>query len=325
MDGHLILYPENGDEISKIFKGNSSSAFVSLMRGCNRFCSYCIVPYVRGREKSRKTESILQECRMLADKGIKELMLLGQNVAAYGYPTGQLTPVRDESPFAELLKEICKIDGIERIRFTSPHPACFNDKLIYAIGELEKICDNVHLPLQSGSNSILDAMGRGYTSEEYLNIVKKLKACRTGITFSTDIIVGFPGETEKDFEATRNVMETVGFDNAFIFKFSPRTGTKAAEKEDNIPQKVKEERNALLLKVLKKTTAEHNSRLVGTTQNILVEGISKRNSERWYGRTTTNKVTVFTPYAGITPGDIINVTIDRATEMTLFGSVLNKD
>ena len=321
MDGHLILSSENQEGISEIVKGNSCSAFVALMRGCNRFCSYCIVPYVRGREKSRTPNSILEECRMLADKGIKELMLLGQNVAAYGYPPGQLVPAGDESPFAELLKEIAEITGIERIRFTSPHPACFNDKLIDTIGELEKVCDNIHLPLQSGSDQILTAMGRGYTAEKYLSIVNKLKKHHTETTFSTDIIVGFPGETEEDFNATRKIMETVGFDNAFIFKFSPRTGTKAAELEDSVPQKIKEERNAVLLQVLKNTTGKHNRKLIGTTQKILVEGISKRNSERWYGRTTTNKVTVFTPYQGITPGDIIEVQIDKATEMTLFGTV----
>jgi tRNA-2-methylthio-N6-dimethylallyladenosine synthase len=314
MGGHL-LFTNSVDEDSKA----QCTAYVSLMRGCNRFCSYCIVPYVRGREKSRTKESILHECKELVKKGIKEVMLLGQNVAAYEFAPGQLTPKNGESPFADLLVEISKISGLERIRFTSPHPACFNDKLIETIANLPKVCNNIHLPLQSGSDTILKAMGRGYTADQFYSIAEKLHNLCEDITFSTDIIVGYPGETDEDFNKTRDLMNKVGFDNAFIFKFSPRSGTKAAKIEDSVDQSIKEIRNSLLLKDLKKRTEANNKLYVDTTQEILVEGISKRNNLRWSGRTTTNQLVVFEPYEGIKSGDIIDVEIYKATSMTLFG------
>ena len=314
MGGHLI-FTNNTITDNK----TKCTAFVSLMRGCNRFCSYCIVPYVRGREKSRDKTAIIQECQQLVDKGIKEIMLLGQNVAAYEFKPGQLNPENEESPFADLLVDISKITGLKRIRFTSPHPACFNDKLIETIAELPKVCNNIHLPLQSGSNKILKAMGRGYTSEHFLSIAERLRNLCPDITFSTDVIVGFPGETDEDFNQTRDLMNKVGFDNAYIFKFSPRTGTKAAKLDDSVEHAVKEKRNALLLKDLKKRTETNNNLYVNTIQNILVEGVSKRNPSRWSGRTTTNQLAVFDPYENIKSGDIIDIKVNKATSMTLFG------
>ncbi|MEI6054669.1 MAG: tRNA (N6-isopentenyl adenosine(37)-C2)-methylthiotransferase MiaB [Lentisphaerota bacterium] len=300
---------------------NSISDFIAIMRGCDMFCSYCIVPYVRGREKSREIQEIADETKKLADKGVKEIMLLGQNVSAFGL--SQNTKVRPvESPFADLLREINKINGIERIRFISPHPFFFNDKLINAICECEKVCNNIHLPLQSGSDRILKLMNRRYDSTMYMDIVNKLKALVPDITFSTDVIVAFPGETQEDFNCTRNVMNEVGFDNAYIFKYSPREGTPAAKFEDQIPQKIKEERNHILLDDLKERTTKHNKLCEGRIFKILVEGPSVRNPDRWSGRTTNNRTTVFNPAATLKVGDIVDVYIERSTSMTLFGRVV---
>jgi tRNA-2-methylthio-N6-dimethylallyladenosine synthase len=302
-------------------KHKGFSSFIAIMRGCNRFCTYCIVPYVRGREKSRAIEDIVSEARGLARAGAKEIFLLGQNVAAYGLD-GKAIPEPDSSPFARLLGELDAIPEISRIRFTSPHPAYFNDALVNAIATLPKVCDSVHLPLQSGSDKILRAMNRRYTSEHYMEIVGKLKAKVPGITFSTDIIVGFPGETDEDFNVTRDLMNEVGFDNAYIFKYSPRQGTKAAGMRDDVPKAMKERRNQILLAELEKRAREHNEVLVGRTFEILVEGPSKRNPSRWSGRTTSNKVVIFEPEESISTGCLIEVKIDRSTPMTLFGSAI---
>ncbi len=314
MNGHII----NSDVSNK----DSIIASISLMRGCNRFCTYCIVPYVRGREKSREPSSILNEAEQLVARGIKEIMLLGQNVGAFGLD-GRLRPDGDESPFADLLEELNKIEGLERIRFISPHPACFNDKLIQAVAALSKVCNNIHLPLQSGSNRILKAMHRGYTAEEYLSIVERLKALAPGVTFSTDIIVGFPGETDEDFNATRKVFNIVGFDNAFIFKYSPRRGTEAVELGDTVPIEDKEKRNHALLRDLKQITSGHNHAMLNKKVKILVEGVSKRNKNRWFGRTTSNNTVVFTPSPSILVGDVVELFIENTTSATLFGRLLN--
>ena len=298
------------------------SDYVSVMRGCDMFCAYCIVPYVRGREKSRPIPDIIAEVKALAEKEIKEVTLLGQNVSAYGLDQS-MKERPTESPFADLLTEINKIEKIKRIRFFSPHPYFFNDKLINTIAELPKVCNYIHLPLQSGSDKILKAMNRRYTSEMYLEIVNKLKARIPNLTLSTDVIVAFPGETEKDFNATRELMNKVGFDNAYIFKYSPREGTPAAKSIDQIPQNVKEERNHILLKDLEKYTTKHNKQLVGETFEVLVEGPSKRNLERWTGRTTTFQVVIFDPTADIKRGELVKVKIDRATSMSLFGKIIS--
>lgn len=301
------------------------NAFVSISRGCNRYCSYCIVPYVRGPERSRKMESIVEECRTLAAKGVKEIMLLGQNVASYGLD-GQRPPLPDNiSPFAELLEKINAIDGLRRIRFTSPHPAYFNKRLIEAVASLEKVCKSVHLPLQSGSDPVLKRMNRPYTAEQYFHIVSELRRLCPGITFSTDIIVGFPGESEEDFEQTRLMMEKVHYDNAYIFKYSPRKGTVSSRMEDDVPQEEKERRNQVLLGELEKINTHNNTALIGQEFELLAEGPSKRNSARWSGRTDTFKQVIFEALPGMKEGDFIRVRITDATPMCLYGEVIAEE
>ncbi|MBP5181732.1 MAG: tRNA (N6-isopentenyl adenosine(37)-C2)-methylthiotransferase MiaB, partial [Lentisphaeria bacterium] len=283
------------------------SAFISISRGCNRFCSYCIVPYVRGRERCRSMESIVEEAKGLAEKGVVEVMLLGQNVAAYGMGD-VLPPVpEDVSPFAELLERVSDIPGIRRIRFTSPHPAFFNRKLVDTIAKLPKVCKCVHLPMQSGSDRILKMMNRPYTSAQYYKIVENLRAKVPHINFSTDIIVGFPTETNEDFQATHFLMHKVGFDNAYIFKYSPRKGTKSSLLPDDVPQEEKERRNQVLLAELEKTNEKKNAALVGETFELLAEGPSKRNPARWSGRTDTFKTVVFPPPPGLKEGEFLQV------------------
>jgi tRNA-2-methylthio-N6-dimethylallyladenosine synthase len=324
----LALLDEGGEVLTEMGTHYSEAgpklcqAYIAVTRGCNRFCSYCIVPHVRGREISREIHDVVEEARELVASGIKEIMLLGQNVAAFGLGGNINPPPEGVSPFADLLEELNKIDGLERIRFTSPYPSYFNDKLIDAIASLPKVCHNIHLPLQSGSGSLLKKMNRQYTGEQYLGIVNKLKAKIPDVTFSTDIIVGFPGETDEDFKATRDLMNEVGFDNAFIFKYSPRTGTPAADMEDQVPQSVKEERNQILLQDLEKRTAEHNKALVGTVQEVLVEGPSRRNAKRWSGKTSTSKAVMFPPAGDTEPGKLVKVKIDRCTAVSLFGELV---
>lgn len=305
-----------------IHSNTQVSAFIAIMRGCDRFCSYCIVPYVRGREASRPIDDIVSEAKTLAENGIKEIVLLGQNVAGYGFKEKWGNLKSNESPFADLLERLNNIEGIYRIRFTSPHPCHFNDRLIEAVISLKKVCKNIHLPVQSGSERILKLMNRHYTPEEYMSIIEKLKSGAPEITFSTDVIVGFPTETDEDFAKTRQLMQDVGFDNAYIFKYSPRKGTKAAEYKDDVPQQIKEERNQILLADLAKRAAKHNSILVGKEFEILVEGESKRNSSRWCGRTDTNKLVVFENNKNIRPGKIITVKITETTASTLYGYII---
>lgn len=327
MEGHLIHCKDDNDNETPLNLNKNDhpcSAYVSLMRGCNRFCSYCIVPYVRGREKSRSTDLIIKECEKLVSAGVKEVMLLGQNVAAFGLEKGERVPKPGFSPFADLLESINDIEGLARIRFTSPHPSCFNDKLIETVTSLPKVCNNIHLPLQSGSDKILELMGRGYTANEFMKIVNSLKERDPDITFSTDIIVGFPGETNEDFLKTRAIFNEVEFNNAFIFKYSPRRGTKAAKIADSVPMSDKEERNGLLLQDLKRITTAYNKAQVGKTLEVMVEGVSKRNKDKWFSRTTSNQVVIFSPYKNIKSGDITNIHIERSTSMTLFGDVAKK-
>ena len=298
------------------------SEFVSIMRGCDRFCTYCIVPHVRGREKSRTQEDVVKEVRELAESGVVEVTLLGQNISAYGLD-GIKPPIDpNNSPFARLLEAVSEIEGIKRIRFTSPHPAYFNDELIETIGRLPKVCSGIHLPLQSGSNKILKKMNRPYTAEEFLEIVRKLKQHKPGITFSTDIIVGFPGESDEDFEETRRVFNDVEFDNAYIFKYSPRHGTAAAKWGDQISDEVKEQRNQILLSDLGKITSRHHETLIGSVVEILVEGVSTRNESTWRGLTQTNQVVIFDPQDSIKVGDLINIKVNRVTRTTLYGDVV---
>ena len=302
--------------------GAGFKAQIAITRGCNRFCSYCIVPYVRGREISREPGDVIAEARALVADGAKEIMLLGQNVAAYGWGGNVNPPPPGISPFAELLEELDRIPELLRIRFTSPYPSYFNDRLIGAIASSRAVCRNIHLPLQSGSDRILKAMNRQYTAESYREVVKAIRSAMPDVTFSTDVIVGFPGETDDDFRRTRELMNEVGYDNSFIFKYSPRPGAKSAEEEDSVPQEVKEERNAVLLDDLKSRVAAALRTQVGSVQEVLVEGISPRNPERWSGRTGTNRVVHFLPVPGVEPGTLHRVRITRAGSVSLFGELL---
>ena len=301
---------------------HSFSAFISIMRGCSRFCSYCIVPFTRGPERSREADSIVKEAEMLVSHGVKEIMLLGQNVAAYGLDGKAPPPPPDVSPFADLLERLNGIEGLRRIRFTSPHPAFFNKKLIDAVVRVEKVCKSMHLPLQSGSDRILAKMNRPYKAEEYLAIVRALRAGAPQMTFSTDVIVGFPTETAEDFEATRAVMKEVGFDNAYIFKYSPRKGTRSEKWTDDVPREIKEERDQILLHDMEEALTVRNAALSGMTFEVLAEGPSKRNPDRWQGRTDTFKNVVFIPPSELKPGDLIEIRIGRTTAMTLYGDML---
>lgn len=269
-------------------------AFVTIMYGCNNFCTYCIVPYVRGRERSRKAEDIIAEVKCLAKEGYKEITLLGQNVNSYmrvereqNLATGEI------DSFAKLLREVNKIDGIERIRFISPHPKDFTDDVIEAIRDCEKVCKIIHLPLQSGSTEILKRMNRKYTKEQYLALVDKMKARIPGIVLSTDIIVGFPGETEDDFEDTLDVVSKVHFEQVYMFIYSRRVGTPADKMENQVPDEVKHERFDRLKKLAESQIAGNNQKYVNTIQKVLVEGKSKTNENMLTGRTETNKVVNF--------------------------------
>ena len=300
---------------------NSWSAQIAITRGCNRFCSYCIVPYVRGREVSRSKESIVEEARQLVDSGVREILLLGQNVAAYGL-NGDIRPPADGySPFAELLEELNEIPGLARIRYTSPYVSYFNDRLIAALASCEKVCHNIHLPLQSGSDRILQAMNRQYTAMSYREKVIQLRTAIPDLTFSTDVIVGFPGEEESDFELTRSLMNEIGFEQAYIFKYSPRPGAKSALLQDTVSEEEKLRRNNILLDDLQKRIRSRLAALNGTVQSVLCEGVSTRNESRWTGRTGTNFVVHFEPDSTVKTGDLRNVRITRSGNVSLFGEL----
>lgn len=262
-------------------------ASVSIIYGCNNFCSYCIVPYVRGREHSRKIQDIVNDVEELAQKGYKEIMLLGQNVNSYG------NDLKDETNFPKLLREIEKIDGIEIIRFMSPHPKDFSDELIDTIAKSKKIARQIHLPLQSGSTKILKEMNRKYTKEDYLKIVEKLKKADSNISFSTDIIVGFPGETREDFEETLDVVKKVEYDQIYMFIYSKREGTIAANIKDDTKYEEKVDRLEELKHLYESNLPKLNKKYIGTIQKVLVEGKSKNNDKLYTGRTSSNKTVIF--------------------------------
>jgi tRNA-2-methylthio-N6-dimethylallyladenosine synthase len=292
------------------------TAFVSIMQGCNQYCTFCIVPYTRGEERSRGIASIVAECRELVAHGVKEITLLGQIVTSYGKRD---VPVKDgKSAFVQLLEAVHEIDGLERIRFTSPHPKGYGDDLIEAYGRLPKLVESAHLPAQSGSDRMLKAMHRGYTRERYLGIVEKLRRARPDIGITTDLIVGFPGETEGDFEQTLSLVREAAFDNAFIFRYSPRRDTPAATMPDQLPDEVKEERNQRLLESMNQQGGCHYDKLVGQRRQILVEGPSKKNPARMMGRTRCNKIVVFDG-SERHRGQLLDVNITRAGSFTLYG------
>jgi tRNA-2-methylthio-N6-dimethylallyladenosine synthase len=294
------------------------SAFVSIQQGCNMDCAFCIVPKTRGDERSRPMEDIVAECRALAHRGVREITLLGQIVTSYGRRDYAHTD--GISPFVQLLERVSAIDGIERIRFTSPHPRGFKQDLVDAYGRLPKLCGYVHLPMQSGSDRILRAMNRPYTRERYFEIVEALRAVRPDMYFSTDIIVGFPGETDGEFEQTRELFERCNYDMAYVFKYSIRSGTPAAEMGDQIPDEVKEARNATLLGLLQQNSVRRNATLVGTIEEVLVEGPDK-TGKKFTGRTRGNRVCIFDANPRII-GQLVSLKIDRASVSTLYGELV---
>ena len=280
-----------------IKRDSNIKASVTIMNGCNNFCTYCIVPYVRGRERSREPREIIKEVEELAKQGYKEITLLGQNVNSYlrvekekGKPFEEYDGVHS---FATLLKAINKIEGIERIRFVSPHPKDFTDDVIEAIANCDKVCKLVHLPLQSGNTKVLKEMNRRYTKEQYLHLVEKMKAKIPNLTLSTDIIVGFPGETEEEFEDTLDVVKKVRFEQVYMFIYSRRVGTPGDKMENQIPEEIKHKRFDRLKALVESQIEENNQKYVGTIQKVLVEGTSKNNENMLTGRTDSNKVVIF--------------------------------
>lgn len=299
-----------------------TTAFVSIMRGCDQFCSFCIVPYTRGREESRSAGDIVEEVRGLCREGVREVTLLGQIVTSYGWREAGMKPRRGPgdgtTPFVRLLEALHEVDGLERIRFTAPHPGGVRGDLIRSLRDLPRVCEQLHLPVQSGSNRVLDRMRRGYTVEAYLDLVDRVRSAVPGVALSTDLIAGFPGETLEDFEQTVNLVERVGFDHAFVFKYSPRDGTPAARMGDPVAAEECVRRHRELLRAAGRSGAARLAALVGTRQEILVEGRSKRNPRRLAGRTRGNHLAAFEGDPARI-GRLLNVEIVRASEQTLYG------
>ncbi len=295
------------------------SAFVSIMQGCNMNCTFCIVPKTRGRERCRPIAEIVDEVEELASRGTREVTLLGQIVTSYG--RREIPFKRGKSPFVQILEAIQGVTGIERIRFTSPHPRGFKKDLIEAYRELPKLCEYVHLPMQSGSTRILRAMNRPYTAERYKQIVDDLRAAVPAMYFSTDVIVGFPGETEADFEETRKLFIDVAFDMAYIFKYSIRSGTPAASLLDQVSQEVKASRNQILLDILAQSSLNRNRSLLGSVQEVLVEGPARKGEGMYSGRTRGNRKVIF-PGSARLMGELVPVEIEKASTSSLYGSLV---
>ncbi len=293
-----------------------AAAYVSIMQGCNQHCAFCIVPYTRGRERSRSIEEIVEECEELAAAGVKEITLLGQIVTSYG--KREIGAKNGKSALVQLLEAMHQVTGLERIRFTSPHPKGYGDDLIEAYGALPKLCASAHLPVQSGSNRLLKLMRRGYTRERFLEIIRKLRKVNPDIGITTDIIVAFPGETEADFQETLSLAEEAQFDNAFVFKYSPRQGTPAASMEEQIPREINEQRHAQLLEKISAIGSRSYRRHIGKTARILVEGPSRRNPNRLQGRTSCNKIAVFEGGQRHV-GNMLDLNIYRTGTFTLYG------
>ena len=298
-----------------------ATAFVSIMQGCNMHCTFCIVPQTRGMERSRSINDIVSEVRDLVSRGVKEITLLGQIVNLYG--RHEFPKIDNKSPFVQLLEAVHDVNGLERLRFTSPHPIGFRDDLIDAISRLPKLAEHVHLPLQSGSNKILKTMHRAYTAEKYLDLVRRIRRARDGIAITTDIIVGFPGETENDYKQTRDLVDKIQFDNAFVFRYSPRRGTPAADMLDQIEERTREERNQDLLQVVNVSNRRSLERLVGQCVEVLCEGPSKTNPARLMGRTRTNKIVVFEGSDRLI-GELVKVRIEQANGFSLYGTPIRE-
>jgi tRNA-2-methylthio-N6-dimethylallyladenosine synthase len=291
-------------------------SYVTIMQGCDHFCSYCIVPYVRGREQSRSSREIIEEVKYLAEMDVKEVCLLGQNVNSYG------RGLEEAISFPELLSCINSIEGIERIRFTTSHPEDLSEELIQAFSKFKKLCEHFHLPFQSGSNKILKAMHRGYTKESYLEKIDRLKEACPSIAVTADVIVGFPGEEDEDFKETLDLMEKVQFDDLFSFKYSPRKGTRAAEFEDKVEEKVKQERLSILQEIQKVVTLRKNQELEDRVEEVLVEGQSKQSTQEVTGRTRSNKIVNFKGDLNLV-GKLVPVQITKAYAHSLRGEILS--
>ncbi|MBR2940593.1 MAG: MiaB/RimO family radical SAM methylthiotransferase [Kiritimatiellae bacterium] len=303
-----IPYVKGGDPLAAHAQ-TGLSAFVTVMTGCDNCCSYCIVPKVRGHESSRPADDIVREVECLAARGVKEVTLLGQSVLRYkGFP--------------RLLRRLQEIEGLARIRFTSAHPKGCTDELVAVYGDCPKVCRHLHLPVQSGSDRILAEMGRRYTRAEYLAAVAKLRAFDPEFSVTTDVIVGYPGETEEDFEATRTLMDAAGFDNAFIFKYSPRPGTRSAALPDDVTTEEKERRDQVLLADQECRGQARNDRLIGTVREVIAEGPSKRNAARWAGRDGGNRIVVWDADGSDCVGDLVKLRITEAHPQILIGERL---
>lgn len=293
------------------------TAFVSIMQGCNQFCTFCIVPYTRGRERCRSIEDIVAECRQLVENGVREVTLLGQIVNSYG--KREIGEKDGKSAFVQLIEAVHEIEGLERIRFTSPHPKGYGDDLVDAYVRLPKLMENAHLPVQSGSDRMLKLMHRGYTRDRFLELVGKLRTAAPEMGVGTDIIVGFPGETESDFEETMSLCREVEFDNAFLFKYSRRRDTPASEMPDQLPEELIEERHARLLKAVDEIRVRKFNEYVSRRMEILVEGPSRRNAARLEGRTRCNKIVVFEGGDRFV-GQVMDVEIESTSPTTLYGN-----
>ena len=306
---------ETYDDIEPVrYDSNGISAFIAIMRGCNNFCSYCVVPYTRGRERSRDPKTIMEEAQNLFEKGFREITLLGQNVNSYCWKEAEKS-----MDFADLVEEIAQISPLLRIRYATSHPKDISDKLLFVMAKHPNVCHYIHLPVQSGSNEMLKKMNRVYTREYYLERIRKIKEVLPDCAISTDVIAGFCGETEQDHQDTLALMKEVGYEYAFMFKYSVREGTKAAEKfEDDISEELKIKRLEEIIALQQQLSLESNKRDIGKTVTVLVEGISKRSDQHLFGRNPQNKVCVF-PKKSYKIGDYVEVRITRCTAGTLLG------
>ncbi|MCK5087557.1 MAG: tRNA (N6-isopentenyl adenosine(37)-C2)-methylthiotransferase MiaB [Melioribacteraceae bacterium] len=296
------------------YREEGLSAWISVMRGCDKFCTFCVVPFTRGRERSRSLNSIVEEVKQLSERGFKEVTLLGQNVNSY---------MDEKYDFADLLAAAAEVDRSIRVRFTTSHPQDISDKLLYTIAEHPNLCNYIHLPVQSGSDRILELMNRTYTIDHYLNIINKARKIIPGVSFSTDIITGFPTETIEDHLMTIDVMERVKYDGAYMFNYSPREGTKAFEMDDDVQDEEKSKRLSQIIDLQQKISYDVNQKLIGTEEIVLVEGASKKSDKFFAGKTDTNKVVIFPIDDDIKIGDYVNVKINKATSATLFGDTIN--